>query len=484
MRPFEIAMALLGLGWTGWFMTGRRQGRIDVAFALTSLTAMAVHTSEGARAQMVPIYSALAALMMVSALRAARRESAPSWTRPARLAAGAVALTLIVSGAIVASTFPVFHYEDPRGPYGIGTTTYVLEGGPQNRPLVVQAWYPAEPGQSGDRARITTHPALLETAYAMFTGLPEPLFDNLRLIRTHAILDAPFAAPGKRFPVVLFSHGPLGANRSQSVFQMEALASAGFVTIAIDHTGYASTTIFPDGHAVPAGANAAWPVFVDDRSTAMLNTWVKDVSFVLDRLADLDAHDRRNILTNRLNLARVGYVGASFGGSVVVQALLDEARITAGVAEDGKPFFSPRTLTDLKRPLLYMQSEVPYIKSTDTQLARWGLTNARFRAAEQDHYARQMELFGHARGPIYNVYIRRTNHVTFSDLNLIVHIPDLHLMPIRRAHRIINDYTVAFFDRYLNDQEDPLVDGQSPSPYEEVTVASRNIPSTLLVRTR
>jgi pimeloyl-ACP methyl ester carboxylesterase len=274
---------------------------------------------------------------------------------------------------------------------------------------------------------------------------------------------------------VLFSHGPLGANRSQSIFQMEALASAGFIAIAIDHTGYASTTIFPDGREVPPGPEAAWPAFVDARSTAMLNTWVEDVRFVVDQLERLNDEDPKALMTGRLDLKRIGYVGASFGGSVVVQALLDEPRISAGVAEDGKPYFSDATLTDLRRPLMYMQSAAPYIPSTDTQLARWGLTTAQFRTAEQDHYARQMQLFGHAGGPIYNVYIRRTNHVTFSDLNLILALPDSQLMSIRRAHRIINDYTIAFFERYLNDAPVSLVDGHTPSPYAEVTVASRNV---------
>jgi hypothetical protein len=37
-----------------------------------------------------------------------------------------------------------------------------------------------------------------------------------------------------------------------------------------------------------------------------------------------------------------------------------------------------------------------------------------------------MQLFASANGPIYNVYI---------------------LMDIRRAHKIINDYSIAFFDR-------------------------------------
>lgn len=59
------------------------------------------------------------------------------------------------------------------------------------------------------------------------------------------------------------------------------------------------------------------------------------------------------------------------------------------------------------------------------------------------------------------------------DLNLIARIPDWDLMDIRRAHRIIDDYTIAFFNRYLNNDLPSLVDGMAPSPYEEVTVASR-----------
>ena len=64
------------------------------------------------------------------------------------------------------------------------------------------------------------------------------------------------------------------------------------------------------------GPDAAWPVFVDPRSTAMLNTWVADVRFVLDRLEALNERDPNGLLTGRLDLTRVGYVGR-LGGSVV-----------------------------------------------------------------------------------------------------------------------------------------------------------------------
>jgi predicted dienelactone hydrolase len=423
---------------------------------------------------MVPIYGLALTLATMALLRLRSNRARRTHARRLRLAGAAVLVAWLTIGAVLPSMFPVFDFQPLTGPYRIGTAVYQLEHAPRNRDLVIQAWYPVTGAARGPLAHITTHPALLEDVYASFTGLPRPLFDHLRLIKTHAVINAPVAG-GARLPVLLFSHGPLAANRSQSIFQMEALASAGFVVIAIDHTGYASTTIFPDGHAVAPGPEAAWPVFVDARSTAMLQTWVADVRFVLDRLEALDAHDAASLLTGRLDLNRVGYLGASFGGSVVVQALLDEPRIKAGVAEDGKPYFSDATPGDLRRPLMYMQSAAPYIASSDAQLARWGLTKAAFRRAEQDHYSRQMQLFGRAVSPIYNVYIRRTNHVTFSDLGLIIRIPDSSLTDIRRAHAIINAYTIAFFNRYLNGAPSALVDGVTPSPYEDVTVASRNV---------
>jgi predicted dienelactone hydrolase len=207
----------------------------------------------------------------------------------------------------------------------------------------------------------------------------------------------------------------------------------------------------------------------------MVRTWVSDVHVVIERLTALDAHDPNGLLTGRMDLTHIGYVGASFGGSVVVHALLKEPRISAGVAQDGKPYFFDETLSGLERPLMYMQSATPYIPSSDAQLAQWGLTAATFKAAEQDHFARLMQLFARTNGPIYNVYIRGTNHVSFSDLYRIIALPDSGLMDVRRAHRIINEYTVAFFNRYLVGTSERLVDGRTPSPYDEVVVSSRNV---------
>jgi predicted dienelactone hydrolase len=457
-----------------WRVFGRPAGRANVlAAGLVATIALAHVALEGVRVHLIPLYLTAVALVTLAAVPSTRRVAFAScrW----RLASGVAAALVLALAAGLPSLFPVFAYDEPGGPFGIGTADYEVNDPVRHRDLVVQLWYPAARGEHGAPSGITARPALLASAYAAVTGLPAAVFDNLRLVRTHAHRGVPMA-DGGRFPIVLFSHGPGSANRSQSVFQMEGLASRGFVVAAIDHTGYASTTIFPDGRTVPVSPDFAWPVFVDARSTAMVETWRSDVSFVIDELARLDASDPAGVATGRLDLSRIGYLGASFGGSVVVQALLDEPRIAAGVAQDGKPYFSEQSLTDLRRPLMYMQSAMPYITSTPQQLAKWGITPPEFKTAEQDHYRRQMRLFASARGPIYNVFIRGTDHISFSDLYLIIRVPDRSRIDVRRAHRIINDYTVAFFDRYLNGTPTALVDGSSPASDENVTVAARNVP--------
>jgi hypothetical protein len=470
MRTFELSLWLAGVCWSVWRLAGCVSRRSNAAFLVLTAIGAVLHTAfEGARFHMVPTYVVIAALVALTG-----RDPAVPRRRRLWLVIPSTALFFLAAIALPAA-FPVFDYEAPTGAYGIGTKTYAFDGGPGDRAIVVQAWYPVARGTPGRRVGITPHPEILQTAYASFTGLPSPLFDHLRLVRTHAIEGAALPGDGSSFPVVLFSHGPLSGNRSQSLFQMEALASHGFVAVAIDHTGYASTTIFPDGHAIGPLPEATWPVFVDERSSAMVRTWVDDVRFVIDRLAGLNADDPERIMTGRLNLSKIGYLGASFGGSVVVDALLKEPRIKAGLAQDGKAYFFDETLTNLRRPLMYMQSAEPYIASTDAQLARWGVNAASFKLAEQDHYARQMQLFARSNGPVYNVFIRGTNHITFSDLFLALRMPSLHLMSTPRAHRIINAYTIAFFERYLEGRMNALVDGRSPGPYPEATVAVRNV---------
>jgi predicted dienelactone hydrolase len=485
MRTLELLIWIVTALWGGWSIARPPARLVHVTFGVVVALMGFLHLAlEGARFQMLPAYGLGVVLALVAVIQRmpVLRPARPGRSR-VKLAAATVAFAsaLLVAGSLP-TVFPVFAFEQPTGPYVIGTAVYTFPNGPawpehpdERRDLAVQVWYPADPQSSGSRAPMTTRPDALAAAYASLTGMPAAMFDHLRLIHTHAIANAPVSNRQAAFPVVLFSPGFGVANRSQSIFQMEALASHGFIVAAIDHTGLSGPTIFPDGRVVSAHADVEWPTMVDAKVTGELDTWHADVRFVLDQLEAVNQADPEARLTHHLDLDRIGYLGASFGGSVAVHTLVDEPRIKAGVAQDGKPYFHDEALTELHRPLMYMQSAAPYIPSTDAQLAHWGLTQSAFRTAEQDHYSRQMRLFSAAGGPYYNVFIRRTDHMTFSDLYLVIDVPDFMRLNIRRAHHIINDYTVAFFDRYLNNEASSLVDGATPSPYPEVTVASRNV---------
>lgn len=464
MQPLEIVLwsfvSAWAVLWTVRPPSKRRHlGLVALFFALFGVQA----ALEGLRFHLWPVGVLGGLLSVLGFVRVAGFARAVS----------AVPLAVLVTlGFVLPSVFPVVHYDEPSGTYGIGTAVYEVKDSVRQRDLAFQVWYPTAPGEPGTRAGITTRPEILKDAYGAVSGLPPALFDHLRLIRTHAVLGAPLAH-GRRFPVVLFSHGPIGANRSQSIFQMEELASHGFVAVALDHTGASSVTIFPDGRTEPVDPRVKWPVFADASSRELVERWVADVRVVLDRLEVLDASDP--LLRGRLALDRVGYLGASFGGSVVVEALIDEPRIKAGVSEDGKPYYFDRALTELRRPLLYLRSSVPYIPVSDERLADWGITSADFERAKRDHYARLERLVASARAPLYDVLVAGTDHVSFSDLHLLVNLPSAHLGDQRRAHRIINAYTLDFFERYLNGVEAPLTSGSARGPYPEVTVRAEHV---------
>jgi hypothetical protein len=51
--------------------------------------------------------------------------------------------------------------------------------------------------------------------------------------------------------------------------------------------------------------------------------------------------------------------------------------------------------------------------------------------------------------------------------------PDRGNIEPARATQIVNAYSLAFFDRYLNDMEEPLLDGPS-TDYPEVEIEARS----------
>jgi predicted dienelactone hydrolase len=151
-----------------------------------------------------------------------------------------------------------------------------------------------------------------------------------------------------RHPVVLFSHGFLGA-ADQSRFITENLARMGYVVAAVDHDD-----------AIDRGARIAFPDVLrpgDWTGTTQIERR-NDLVALLDRMTVLDA-DPDSFLHRRLDLARIGAVGHSLGGYAVLgmagaRTAWREPRIraVAGLSPYTAPYLLPGRFGAIDIPVM------------------------------------------------------------------------------------------------------------------------------------
>ncbi len=353
----------------------------------------------------------------------------------------------------------------PAGPYPVGTREYFWTDSSRAEPytrdpgdyrkVVVQLWYPARPGTGSDTAHYLLRPA----EFASRMGARAA-----RRARTNSVLDADPARVGDSvFPVLLYNHG--GAwTRWSATFATEWLASHGYVVVSVEHFGFNQTVRYPDGTPFKADtlqfpketgdgekdALAAW-AFLDD---PVFKIWEADARFALDQLELLNRGP--GPFEGRLDLANVGAFGWSFGGALAVQLSADDPRVVAAVGHDGQLFGDVRS-RGTSRPVLQMHHGV------DDALAypekqREAVRRLMALTQSWDDAARTLST-----ADWYAVTIAGSDHGDFSDLSLFYPRGKERIEP-RRAHEIINAYTLAFFDRYLRGRPAPLLDGDPPYP--------------------
>ena len=374
-----------------------------------------------------------------------------------RLAFRAPLLALLLSALLVVGcdtmeadeeTLQRTELPPPSGPFGVGTTTlYLIDAerddpytpAEDSRELIVQLWYPTDATGAGapymDDVVID-----LFAAFQDYTSL-DSMAAFTRALTTNSVAEAPLSNAQPTYPVVFYSHG-LGGVRSLYTTFIEDLASQGYVVVGPDHTFGAFATAFPDGR-VEVLRRDVLPFEV------VVQTWAEDLSFVLDVLEARNQADERFL--NRLRLDQVGAIGHSTGGSAAVQVHTFDERFAAAASLDG-PQVGTATTEGLNDPLLL------------------------FFANPSDFFATALQ--DGLRAPGYQVTVDATSHYSFTDLPILL---DYARVPAGQAQasvrppgtlapdlnlEIIAAYTHAFFDRHLQGDSAPLLDGVPP--YAEV----------------
>ncbi len=470
MRPLEIIIVLLNLiTLVRAYVPLRASLRWFKFLPTTTVLITIVHLfAEQYRWQMVPSYL-LTAIMFLFTLPNLLKgiDNPPTRSMLAFVAGGfgflwwLVAVTLLV-------VLPVPLLPIPPGSYAVGsviydwtdTTRFETYASDPNlkRELIVQIWYPAQPAADAETIPFLDNFDVALPAFADFLKLPPFTLDHLRLVRTHSYGDAPVRNDGAPYPVIIYSHGYQGY-RTASSNQMEALASSGYIAVAIDHPYAASFTVFPDGRVLlndpallpPAGRNQ--PGDQEARETLQA-TIVADQRFVMDQLQLLNSGELNTRFAGKFDLQRIGLTGVSLGGGAIVWTCRIDVRCKAGLAQDGWYEPLPQTIVSepLRQPFMFMQSETPMWK--------------------MDNLARLDKLYQSVNAPAFHLKLMGVLHADFGDYPLLTPLSsplmyERGTLNGQRTVHVEDAYLLAFFDKYLKDQPSSLLNGPSPD-YPEV----------------
>lgn len=390
-----------------------------------------------------------------------------------KLAKIAAVLLVLVVGAVgyslwrVIPKIPTRPFLKPAGPYAVGTQEYdwidstrgeaYTKNPNDHRRVVVQVWYPAA-ATAGDTAKYLLRWREFSSTMGGWAA---------RKARTNSVLDAPVAVADAPFPVVVYNHGGLWT-RWSATFTTEWLASHGYVVFSVEHFGFNQTAKFPDGTSFKADTLAFPKETGDGKKDALTSwaylddpvflTWKADARFTLDQAERLNRDS--GPFQGRLDLEQVGAYGWSFGGALAVQLTVDDPRVKAAVDHDGQLFGNVREVGTARPVLLlhhgvddaleFPEKDRPAVREMMALVESWDSVTRTRSAADW-----------------FEVTIAGTDHGDFSDLSLFYPRKEGDT-DARRAHEIINGYTLAFFDRYLRGGDGGLLSADT-APFTEAT---------------
>jgi predicted dienelactone hydrolase len=501
MRSLEVLLLLADLVTLGLMAFPRLHdaGGWRLSIFATMAIAFAQVGVEGPRWQLVPAYVLTVLFFLVSiARRSAAAADAARRVRPRRIAIGCAAVGLAVAAALPI-VVPVFRFPPPTGPYAIGTLIYhwvdtsrseAFASDPRaRRELMVQIWYPAQAKARGPRAAYMPDAGAVMTAFARIQDRPAFIFGHLKYVMTHALASAPAASDLPAFPVLIFLEGASGF-RQMNTYQVEQLASRGYIVAAIDQPGAAAAVVFPDGHQVTALDRAQFqaavrpsylppapgtpqdetpiPPSLARQGSGLIAYLAQDVFFTLDQLESLNRADPNAILTGKLDSRRVGVFGISLGGIVVGEACQREPRLRACLVMDAA-MSTDVVRAGLRQPSMWITRDAASMRLERQRAGGWPEVEI------QAHQTSMRAVYEGLSGAGYFVGVPGMFHGNFTDIAIWTPMASLLGVagPIdpRRAHDIVNAYTLAFFDRHVYGRPAKLLEGPS-GEYPDVVFES------------
>ena len=497
MATNQIELVLLGSLVVACCTTILWRGPSRFVLALASIACVVVVIDVVAgnwRWQMIPGYLLAFALLFTSLHRRNRpqQQRTNRWNSKLTTLGSAFCLLLCLFVSVMLPwLFPLFSVPSPDGEFYVGVRDIHLvdssrpevmtEDPLDHRELMLRVWYPAESVET-----ITSEPLVREIPplaeiFARGTLAQSFMLSHLQKISSHSYRNAPIVHQPKAFPVLVFSHGN-SFYASQNTLLMEHLASHGFIVIGIDHPYQASWVEFPDGRiATYQGSRpgkeeltadelqemrvrgellqqsyfaadydehiAMMRSFLgaEDQANDAVELWVDDTEFVLDQLVlrGSDPASPFASLFEMLDLDRIGVFGMSLGGATAGVLCARDPRVKAGLNMDGAQFGRDAIDIHLERPFFLFNADRR--KNADDPPVPFELN---------EFVVRQ------SNSVIYSLSVSGATHASFTDFAIMCRPSAWMIAPVEpwAMKRLMDDYTLAFFNKHLRGTTEPLLD--------------------------
>lgn len=223
----------------------------------------------------------------------------------------------------------------------------------------------------------------------------------------------------KKYPLIVFSHGAFGVKMSNTSTFME-LASNGYVVCSIDHPYHAAGTRDVDGNLILGSSkfmqeviNANSDIYTEKEQFELYKNWMdlrtNDINFILNTILE-NTEDNRSVEYALIDRNRIGLMGHSLGGAASTQVGREREDISAVINLDGS-MLGEYSL-DRKGDIVINNEPypLPLLNFYSEYVVNELIANP--------EYVYPNKYISSISTNAFEVYIRGSNHMSYTDLSL------------------------------------------------------------------
>lgn len=478
MRYLETAVLALTVILSLWALFFKHKGKPFIVSVMMNTVLLIVHLLlERPRWQMGIIYF-FALILPAYMFAVTLRGKEIRMNRVLRGFLTLIAVLVVMLSGIPPLTLPVPRLPEPTGSFPVGSMSFLMEDtsrseiytGEQGdfRELVVTVWYPAQKEKGAKSAPYVVDTRALGSAIKEGVGVPGFLAGYLSLVKSGVTEGAPLCGDPEMCPLLVFSHG-LGVSSGFYASIIGELVSRGYIVASIDHTYSTISTTFPDGRVTTFQTDVEH--FSDAELAELEAIWAEDIRFVVTQMEAMNQGAYTDAFRGRIDTARIGTLGHSFGGGAAYTALFADERIKAAINLDGSVYGVDPSLSFDSKSFMLLTSDdyADAIRDAESKLISYDeLSGEQRRDLEEEgigrieydeRLGRMVDCMNFLKNVLAegNLFLRisGTKHYNFSDLAIFS--PLVRIMGMtgsidgRRGLNTIAGLCGEFFDERLRE---------------------------------